>query len=185
MYAHLIGKVVHIGADFIELNVNNIGFHLITPNPYDYKVDTIITVFTYQNVREDAIELYAFNSRDEKDLFIKLISVKGIGPKSACAILATGDISGVINAIENEDAVYLRKFPKIGPKAAQQIILDLRGKLTNVYQVKGNEKLEEAKQALSALGYSNKEINSISKELIKDDLSVDGYIKKALQLMLK
>ncbi|MGL4374220.1 MAG: Holliday junction branch migration protein RuvA, partial [Turicibacter sp.] len=114
------------------------------------------------------------------------ISARGIGPKTACAILAMKDMNGLRNAIENGDAKYLCKFPKIGPKTAQQIILDLKGKIIitegAIFQ---NSSLNEALEALQALGYADKELVRI-KEAFKDtDASVDEIIKKGLQLMMK
>lgn len=185
MYAYLKGVITIIGPDNVVIDVNNVGYYVITPNPYRFTINETTRIYTYQKVREDAIELYGFKTQEEKDLFIKLISVKGIGPKSACAILAVGDISGVVSAIEDNNATYLQKFPKIGPKAAGQIILDLKGKLGGSFTIETNQSLEDAKEALLALGYSNKEISRVAKMLEKEQLSVDEYIKKALQLFLK
>ena len=75
--------------------------------------------------------MYGFNKIEERDLFLKLINVKGLGPKMALPILATGSISGIIDAINRENILYLKKFPKIGDKVAKQIVLDLKGKLEN------------------------------------------------------
>ena len=83
----------------------------------------------YEKVAEDENSLYGFKTNEEKDLFLKLISVKGLGCKMALPILAVGSINGIMDAIERENILYLKKFPKIGEKVARQIILDLKGKL--------------------------------------------------------
>ncbi|MDE7095709.1 MAG: Holliday junction branch migration protein RuvA, partial [Anaeroplasmataceae bacterium] len=131
------------------------------------------------------IDLYGFISEDEKDLFLKLISVSGIGPKSALSILATGTVSEIVRAIESRNDAYLRKFPGIGAKASQQIILDLQGKLNLGEElVIKNTKLEDVEQALLALGYNKKEI---AKVLPKLDQTLDegALVKQALKALVK
>ena len=103
-------------------------------------------------------------SKEEKNLFIKLISVKGIGPKGALAILANGDIDGLESAIESGDVKYLQKFPGIGPKASGQIILDLKGKLGAIKVV--DPKINDVKEALKSLGYNNQELKKLDKFLL-------------------
>ena len=118
----------------------------------------------------------------ERELFLKLIGVKGLGPKTAIGILAGGKASGVIDAIERENILYLQKFPKVGEKLARQIILDLRGKL-----VTGNEKNEvnnELVEALVSLGYKKQDISKITKEIDKS-LSIENQIKEALKLLFR
>lgn len=160
-----------------------------------------VIIYTYQYVREDIIALYGFESREEKGLFTKLLSVSGIGPKGALAILASGEVQQVVQAIEEEDEAFLIKFPGVGKKTARQMILDLKGKLTNIvpdffpnlFNVDAvpaaasleSDAFEEAVLALQALGYSDKEIKKISPELRKEKLSTDQYIKKALKRLLK
>lgn len=185
MYAYIYGKINKIDSDYIILENNNIGYKILTPNPYIFTIDKDVLVHIYFYIREDAHDLYGFKMIEEKDLFEKLISVTGIGPKSACAILATGDVSNVVNAIDNADVSYLTKFPKVGPKTAQQIILDLKGKLKQIDTKTVNKELEEACEALKALGYKTKEINRVVKQLSNKEMTTQEYITQALQLMLK
>jgi holliday junction DNA helicase RuvA len=185
MIAYLKGTVQFIASDYIVVEVNQIGYRVITPNPYGYKMGDEVTVSTYLNVREDAMDLYGFVNLETKELFEKLISVTGIGPKSACAILAGGNVNDVVSAISRGDVKYLTKFPKVGPKTAQQIILDLKGKLKQVEALPSNQALDEAMEALKALGYSDKEIDRVSKQLSGTEMTTQAYITKALQLMLK
>ena len=123
---------------------------------------------------------------EEKDLFLKLILVKGIGCKTAIGILATGDVQAIISAIESKNISYLRKIPGIGPKAAQQIILDLQGKFNNVpITIKTNDDLQEASEVLIALGYRKVEVDKALKVLADENLDTNGYVKRALSLLVK
>ncbi|QOY36328.1 Holliday junction branch migration protein RuvA [Anaerobacillus isosaccharinicus] len=194
------GTVNYIDTQYIVIDVNGVGYQIYCANPFIYKVDegSAITVYTYQYVREDAIKLFGFRSRDERALFEKLLNVSGIGPKGALAILASGQPQQVVNAIEEENEAFLTKFPGVGKKTARQMILDLKGKLEDfmpslvgsVYELKNEQKarypreLEDAIEALQALGYVEREIKKIAPKLAEEQLSTDQYIKKALQLLL-
>ena len=185
MYGYIIGRVSKITPKYIIVENNGIGYLMIVSNPYNFKLNEEYKVYTHQYVREDILDLYGFLSEEEKDLFLKLISVSGIGPKSALSILASGTVKEIINAIETRNDAYLRKFPGIGTKASQQIILDLRGKLSfdNDF-IPSNSKMDDVEAALIALGYNKKEI---SKVLSKLDPSLDEgvLVKMALQKMIK
>ena len=150
-------------------------------------------------VRENEIVLYGFSDFNEKQLFLKLISVSGIGPKSALAILANEDHNGFVSAVNNDDDAYFTKFPGIGKKTAKQIILDLKGKLGGLESgkpLKGQQDLEivaeqtspylkEALEALLALGYTKTEVKKTGRKLLdfKGD-STDEYLRQALRLMM-
>jgi Holliday junction DNA helicase RuvA len=202
LYEYIKGTISFIGPEYIVIENNGIGYRLLTPNPFAFSKyeQTTVTVYVYYHVREDAQLLFGFMTSEEKRLFEKLISVSGIGPKGALAVLASGEPSHVVGAIEREDEPYLIKFPGIGKKTARQMILDLKGKLDDVapdslnglFQPEkemaastGNAELEEALLALEALGYSAREIKRISARLEKESaMSTDEYIRKGLQLLL-
>ena len=119
-------------------------------------------------------------------MFLKLILVKGIGCKTAIGILATGDLERIISAIETNDVNYLKKIPGIGPKAAKQIILDLQGKFNDVpIAIKTNDDLQEALEVLIALGYRKVEVDKALKILANENLDTNGYVKRALSLLVK
>lgn len=190
MFAFLKGEISLIKKDFIAIDVAGVGYKVFTANPYAFEIGALTTVYTHQVVTENDLSLYGFKTIDELDLFTSLINARGIGPKTACAILATGDMDGLANAITAGDAQYLTKFPKIGPKTASQIILDLQGKLdvsgistTSVMSKSGN--LDEALEALEALGYSTKELKKVQTALKSSTDSVDGLIRQGLQLMMR
>ncbi|MBC1570147.1 Holliday junction branch migration protein RuvA [Listeria sp. FSL L7-1426] len=201
MYDYIKGTVTTITPEYIVVEAGQIGYQIITGNPFSFQrlEGTEAQVFLYQHVREDNISLFGFQTTEERYLFKKLLSVSGIGPKSALAIIASGDVVPLITAIESEDDIYLTKFPSVGKKTARQIILDLKGKLADVVAseivfvapendiVAGlSPQLEEAVLALEALGYSTRELKKVIPKLAKEaDLTSDAYIKLALQLMTK
>ena len=183
MYSYLKGYITEIEPDKITLEVQGVGYHIITPNPFDFTMDDFINLFTHHHVREDAHTLFGFKSLKEKRLFESLLSVKGIGPKSALAVLAAAKPEEIMRAIETSDSQYLNKFPGIGPKASQQIVLDLKGKLQiDKINVKSKRQLEEVEDALRALGYKAREIERVVKKL---DASKDtaSLVKDALKII--
>jgi len=189
MFAFIKGSVEFIKKDFVAIDNGGVGYKVFTANPYSLELGSVVKLFTHQVVSENDISLYGFIKQEELELFISLIGARGIGPKTACAILATGDMEGLANAITEGDAKYLTKFPKIGPKTASQIILDLQGKLdltgggSSSVRAK-NSNLEEALEALEALGYSAKELKRVQVELKQSTETVDGLIKQGLKLMM-
>lgn len=114
MIEHINGKIVHVSAEYTVLEVNGIGYQILCPNPFIYRVGQTETIYTFQYVREDVLALYGFKARKERDLFLKLLNVSGIGPKGALAIMAFGQPEQVIRAIEAEDEAFLVKFPGVG-----------------------------------------------------------------------
>jgi len=141
-------------------------------------------IYTHHYVREDIDNLYGFISLESKELFIRLIGVSGIGPKSALSILATDQIQETILAIEEGNVKYLMKFPGIGLKSAQQIILDLKGKLIQDEDELIPTSKNDVEDALNALGYSKTEIRKVMKKLDHDQ-AVEVMIKQALQMLIK
>lgn len=200
MYEYIIGTITYISPYYIVLETNGIGYQISVGNPYRYSGKTeAVKVYLHQVIREDAHVLYGFGDLEEKQLFLKLISVSGIGPKSALAIMASEDHGGLIHAIESEDAAYLTKFPGVGKKTAQQMVLDLKGKLGDLERSEAaveamaqavpstnNHSLAEALEALNALGYSEKEIKKVTPKLEElEQAQTDEYLRTALKLMMK
>ena len=185
MYGYIKGKVTDIESNHIIIDNNGIGYLIYVPNPYSYQLDKEYTTYIYNCVREDEYSLYGFKNKEELDMFLKLISVKGLGPKMALPMLATGSINGIIDAINRENILYLKKFPKIGDKVAKQIILDLKGKLSSEgTSIIDNNENNELVDALVALGYKQVDIKKVIKN-VKEDLSIENQIKEALKLLLK
>lgn len=195
MYEYLNGELAHILPTAIVVDVHGVGYQVVFANPYRLQ-DSLkkqIKVLVQQVVREDSITLYGFISSEERELFQRLISVSGIGPKSAMSILANDDTEGFVNAVESGNVTYLTKFPGVGKKTAQQIILDLKGKFealpeeTTKAVVSTNQTtLEEAKEALLGLGYSAKEITKIWKSLeAAAPSTTQEALKVAFKLLMK
>lgn len=204
MYDYIKGPITRITPEFIVIEIQGVGWQLNTPNPYVFMItEQPIQVFTHFSVREDAQQLFAFKTLEQRELFRKLIQVSGIGPKGALAILASGNPSHVIAAIEQEDEAFLIKFPGVGKKTARQMILDLKGKLDALLEsielpsannelplfgVNPNKhELEEAMLALSVLGYSEKELTKIQPQLDENEqlVTTEAYMKEALKILLK
>ncbi len=182
MYGYIIGTVTEIEASYIILENNKIGYIIYVPNPYSFTLNNEYKVYVYTQIKEDEHLLYGFKESSEKELFLKLIGVKGLGPKMAIPMLATGSETGIMDAIERENILYLKKFPKIGDKVARQIILDLKGKLVKKDDlVNTNNELIEV---LTSLGYKSIDIKKILPS-IDSTKEIEEQIKDALKLMLK
>jgi len=197
MYEYFKGIISKITAKYIVLEVNSIGYILHVANPYAYsgQLHQEAKVYVHQVVREDAELLYGFATEEEKQLFLSLISVSGIGPVSALAIIAADDNAGLVQAIEQKNITYLTKFPKIGKKTAQQMVLDLEGKVVIAadglaeskapVQTVDNQELEEAMEAMLALGYKAAELKKIKKFFEGTTDTAENYIKSALKMLVK
>ena len=184
MYSYIEGKITEIESSYITVDVNGIGYLVYTGNPYQFNIGDINRIYTYQYVREDEISLYGFKDKRERELFLKLINVKGLGCKMALPILATGSIEGIIDAIERENILYLKKFPKIGDKVAKQMILDLKGKLSDNIDLTDSIDNTELVETLKALGYKNLDINKVLPHVNKGN-ALEQQVKEALRLLLK
>lgn len=202
MYEYIKGTITHIYPSYLVVENHGIGYRILMANPFrltDYQ-NQEATIYLYQNVTQDDMALFGFKNREEKELFLKLIGVSGIGPKSALAILANEDHVGLITAIENDDTKFLQKFPGVGKKTAAQIVLDLKGKLSELalenYNGSAQQMVleesdedpifEEAIEALFALGYGQREVKQVRKGLAEFKAeTTDAYIREALRVIMK
>ena len=187
MYSYIKGIVTEISSNYIVIDNNGIGYLVFTPNPFSFKENEEVKVHIYQHIREDEMSFYGFKTLEEKELFLKLMSVKGIGPKMTLPILATGSISGIVDAIERENILYLKKFSKIGDKVAKQIILDLKGKLnisiSESEDIK-SDNTDELIEVLLGLGYKMPDIKRVLPNINKEE-EIGNQVKEALRLMMK
>ncbi|MBY7147680.1 Holliday junction branch migration protein RuvA, partial [Levilactobacillus brevis] len=181
MYEYLHGLITAVYPDHVVVDVNGVGYLVNTANPYRYEVSaTAVTIYVYQAVSDTAQTLYGFSDFAEKQLFLKLINVNGIGPKSALAILANPDHQGLMMAIKTNDTGFLTKFPGVGKKTAGQIVLDLQNKLDDLAPATDdntlftpevapttteNPQLADALAALTALGYRETAVKKITAQL--------------------
>lgn len=185
MYNYFNGRIDSVNSSSITIDVNNIGYDIFVPNPFSYQIGENYKVYVYSHIREDEYSLYGFKTKEEKELFMKLINVKGMGPKVASGIFATGSIKGIVDAINKENILYLTKFPKIGEKLAKQIILDLKGKIyTDSEDSTDDNNVEELMSVLENLGYKSAEIKKIVPQ-VDSSKSLEEQVKEALKLLLK
>lgn len=193
MYDFFAGKVEKITPTDMVINCGGIGYLLnISLNTFEsLKGKTECKVFAHLIVREDSHTLYGFATESERSLYIKLIGVNGIGPSTARMILSAMSVDDVVSAITNGNIAALKSIKGIGPKAAQRLIVELQDKLGGIGSeglqlVAGNVHMEEAQEALIALGFNR---NTVSKVLIKitkaegNNLTTEELIKKSLQML--
>ena len=181
MYSYIKGIIDEVTSSSVIIDNNGIGYNVFVSNPYSFNIGEEYKIYLYNYIREDEFSLYGFKTLEEKDLFLRLINVKGLGPKIALPMLATGSVNGIVDAIDRENIMYLTKFPKVGDKLARQIILDLKGKLnTKETSVAQNDELIEA---LVSLGYKNADIKKIISK-VDQSATIENQIKEALKLLL-
>lgn len=199
MFAYLKGLYESRTMDYIILDVNGIGYKVFMSENSMKKIGeigTTIKVYTYVKVREDDISIYGFSSCEELRMFELLISVSGIGAKSAITILSNIEPSSFAVAVVSDDVGILKKLPGIGAKSAQRIILELKDKMkelsisnseesNNIKPIVQNENIEDMISALQVLGYTRKDIEKIIPKLDSEDNNLELLIKKALSLLSK
>lgn len=198
MYAYFKGKLAYVGEDSIIVDVHNIGYRiLVSPASIAYlpQIGEDVQLFTYTSVREDAIWLYGFLNQDDLEIFKKLITVSGIGPKGGMAVLSVMNADALRFAILSGDAKAIAKAPGIGSKTAQRVILELKDKISiedtlvqrEVSRVSSTNRMEspyinEAVEALVALGYSSSDaLKAIKNVPNAADLDVESLLKAALK----
>ena len=185
MYSYISGIVKDQESNYVVLDNNGIGYHIFVANPFQYNINDEAKIYIYDYIREDEHSLYGFSTKAEKDLFLRLLNVKGVGPKLIMPMLATGSVNGIIDAIDRENILYLKKFPKVGDKVARQIILDLKGKLTSVSDnAPSIGGFDELVSVLEGLGYKTSDIKKVLPN-IDNSLKIEDQVKEALKLMLK
>ena len=185
MIGFVRGIVHTFSIDYCLIDVNGIGYRINFFHPDALQIGKEITIYTYQNVREDEISLFGFLSLEEYDLFVKLISVKGLGPKIASSILSRSSTQSIIKAIEDGDVDFMKHMPGVGNKTASQIILDLKGKLIDSSNNEIDDRFLEVEDALKQFGYKTQEIKPVIKALKNEKGTTDELVKKALKMFVK
>ncbi|MBP5275053.1 MAG: Holliday junction branch migration protein RuvA [Abditibacteriota bacterium] len=174
MIGYLNGKIILSKEDSIVVRTGGVGYTVYCPSSLLARTGEEVELFVTTVVREDAISLYGFETPEEQQIFDRLILVKGLGPKSAVAALSVLSCSDIINAVLTEDAAALCRIPNVGKKTAQQIILDLRDRLSDMPASAGGSGdprlFAEAVDVLVSLGYSRSE----SRKAVSDTLSETG-----------
>lgn len=194
MYYYVKGRYVTRGDNFAVIDNNGIGYKIFTSLPtLERLASTVgeVTMYTHLYIREDVSDLYGFTENGELDMFLNLLSVSGVGPKAAIAIMSAAPVEGIALAIVTGDAAVLRKAPGVGPKAAQRIILELRDKIKtadaidtqSIRDFDTGDVKSEAVSALVVLGYSAQEAKKAVASVSGDN--VEGLVKEALKKLMK
>lgn len=195
MYAYLIGHVTDYNVEGIVVEANQIGWNVkVSEETKNYLLTQKgeVKIYTYTYVKEDCLSLFGFISKEELELFKKMISVSGIGPKGALAILSALPFEDLVFAIISGDAKSISKAQGIGAKTAQRLILELKDKLSaesvsaiaaEAGDISFTEQsaIKEAIEACVALGYSYQEAARALKDIKDDSLSTEEYVKLALK----
>jgi Holliday junction DNA helicase RuvA len=194
MYDFLSGKVDRISPTEIVVDCGGVGYLLnISLNTFEQVKDLKeIKLYAHLVVREDSQTLYGFATSNERELYVKLLGVNGVGPSTARMILSSMSVDDVISAITNGNIAILKSIKGIGPKAAQRLVIELQDKLSGIgsdgaYALSGGSaEMESATDALMALGFTKVSVNKVLLKISKDggnNLSAEELIKKSLQLL--
>ena len=183
MIYSLKGKVLLTDGDTVVIDVHDVGYQVLVSHVNDYEIGQEVFLYTYNVVREDEQYLVGFSSLDEKNVFLALIRVKGLGPRTVINALSATTPNDVKNAIASNNVVYLKKLPGIGAKAASQIILDLKGELTGT---KGDPTVyDEVSEALKALGFKGAAIERVLATINEKDATAEEVLRLALAKLRK
>jgi len=206
MLAYVKGTLEMKMTGYIVIDVGGLGYKIYMSDSGIEKlgnIGEITKVHTYYKVREDDISIFGFNTLEELKMFELLISVSGVGAKTALAMLAVCEPTEFALAVITEDVNTLKQIPGIGAKSAQRIILELKDKITKEQQIQeltnatketktkvevaleNNQKIEEAIAALQVLGYNKKEIEKAFDKLVKENMSTEELIRKGLSILGK
>jgi Holliday junction DNA helicase RuvA len=185
MIYSLKGQIVAVEKDRIAVDVHDIAYELLVSRPAEWVFGAPVIVYCYEVLTQDDHYLVGFSSKLEKQAFLSLIQVKGIGPKTALNALKETTPDDLFKAISANNTAYLKKLPGIGPKAAAQIILDLKGQLAAT-DSKGNPKqFDEVQEALKNLGFKSKDIDNALSSINEPNLSNEELLRLALRKLGK
>ena len=202
MLAYVKGELAQKQIGYVVIDVGGLGYKIFMSEPSIDEIGNIgdeVKVHTYYKVSEDDISLFGFNTQEELRMFELLISVSGIGAKTAIAMLACIEPSQFAIAVISDDIDTLKRIPGVGPKSAQRIVLELKDKMKKEQQIAeltnasleqkskvkkiivADSKVQEATDALQVLGYTKKDVEKALEQIDTADLSVEDIIKKALR----
>ncbi len=205
MIAYLAGKILEKEANSVIIDVGGIGYEATIPLSTFYELGEIgeavaLRIFTY--VREDALQLFGFKTLQERELFLKLITVSGIGPKAGISMLSGMNADEIIAAIRTDNLARLTSIPGIGKKTAERLVIELRDKVATLSSISSastsassdgqssvstNEIFDDAISALVNLGYQRNAAEKAVKKAVQDgtEMSVQKLLRKSLQLLAK
>lgn len=187
----LRGTIALKNAPTVIIDVSGVGYKVFVSNTLltSHAVGDELTLFTYTHVRDDALELYGFSSGEDLKLFEMLISVSGVGCKSALGVFSIGSRSSIVNAIVTGDVSFFTSVPRLGKKNGQKIIIELKNKLGGVedldLSVGESTQQQEAIIALQSFGYSRQEAESAVQAITAEDLKTEEFVRQALKRLGK
>jgi holliday junction DNA helicase RuvA len=203
MIGFIIGRIDHMGTNFILVDTGGVGYRIFmnTGDLARLQVDQKVKVYTYLSVREDALQLFGFLSYDAYSLFTQLITVSGIGPKMAQGILSASKVDSFYLAVKNRDVKFLTKLPGIGKKTAERLLLELKDMVApeGLQDEDGNEvsfnendldddttTLGAVAEGLASLGFRRDEIDAVLKRLpVKPESTVEQLLDEALKMLYR
>jgi Holliday junction DNA helicase RuvA len=204
MIAYLSGKLLEKEANSVIVDVHGVGYEVAIPLSTFYELGELgseVTLRIYTYVREDTLSLFGFKTQREKELFLKLISVSGIGAKSGIGILSGMSADEIINAIRSNNLVRLNSIPGIGKKTAERIVIELRDKINTISAggvepsqtsatatvSSGNDIYDDAVSALTNLGYQRQAAEKALNQAMQEgtEISVQKLLRRSLQLLAK
>ena len=188
MISLIQGKVIDNNSELTLLTSGGVGYRIfVKPNSVgDYKIGEQIEIMTYLSVSENALRLYGFSSISERNLFLHLISVSGIGPKSGLHLLSLGSVEEISHAISNGDVEYLTKVSGVGKKTAERVVVELKSKVENTKlktdsgQVQSSQ-LSDVVEGLITMGYAPTQAREAAKNLDDVDKTSEELLREALQ----
>jgi len=188
MISSLKGKISRIGNNFVEIEVHDVGYLVWCGQNFLKRrnVDEQLKIYTYQSVSENDVSLFGFETIDEVNLFKMLISVSGIGPKTAAQIMGQTESGEIIKAIGNADVKFFEKVKGIGKKGAQRIIVDLKSKIGGIGELdltQDDEKImdDDLSLSLKQLGFDRKEIEKVIAKLPKELETIEDKLSWCLE----
>ncbi len=184
MISKITGQVIHKADKFLIVETNNIGYKVFgTADLLNLaRAEQELKIWTYLAVRENALDLYGFVDKKELDFFELLITISGVGPKTALNILNVANVDSLRKAVSTGETAHLTKVSGLGKKMADKIVLELKGKLGSYEEINLGLKEEiDALEALKALGYSHKESREALQEINKEITTTSGRVKAALK----
>lgn len=201
MIAHLSGKLLEKNATHVIVDIAGVGYEVNIPLSTFYELgeegdDVVLRIYTH--VREDAIQLFGFKTPRERDLYLKVISVQGIGPKLGITVLSGIGVDELVKAVKSNDLARLTSIPGIGRKTAERLVIDLRDKVgefaaegeakaASASAASGDETFDDALSALLNLGYqrtvAEKALSTAKSDVA--DATVQKLLRRALQLLAK
>ncbi|MCQ2087206.1 MAG: Holliday junction branch migration protein RuvA [Bacilli bacterium] len=180
MISFLKGRVDSTTKETVVIDVNNIGYSVYVSKPSSFNIGDEIKLLTYNIQKQEDSYLVGFLTPEERNLFLTLIKIQGIGAKTALAMLSVGTPQQLIYAINHEDIKYLKSLPLVGYKTARQIILELKGYFVGPEEEEPDD-VNDVRSALIGLGFRPNSVDSAIRKIYIEGLEKDELLKLALK----